>query len=81
MDLNCYLEQSERGTLTDLSKKINERPQNISMYRSGAKKVPIIRCVQIEQATNGAVTRKDLRPDDYHLIWPELATQKKRKSK
>lgn len=24
-------------------------------------------------ATNGAVTRRDLRPDDYLDIWPELA--------
>ncbi len=29
-------------------------------------------CVAIERATNGAVTRRDLRPDDWHLIWPEL---------
>ncbi len=28
----------------------------------------------IERATNGAVTRRDLRPDDWHEIWPELAT-------
>ncbi|MEY2686583.1 MAG: hypothetical protein RL375_781 [Pseudomonadota bacterium] len=36
--------------------------------------VPIERCYSIERATNGAVTRKDLRPDDWHEIWPELAT-------
>lgn len=30
-------------------------------------------CVQIERATNGQVTRADLRPDDYWLIWPDLA--------
>ena len=29
-------------------------------------------CVAIERATNGAVTRRDLRPNDWHLIWPEL---------
>lgn len=29
-------------------------------------------CVAIEQATKGVVTRRDLRPDDWHLIWPEL---------
>lgn len=29
-------------------------------------------CVSIEQATDGAVTRKDLRPDDWQKIWPEL---------
>ena len=36
--------------------------------------MPIERCVPIERATNGAVTRKDLRPDDWQEIWPELAT-------
>ena len=29
-------------------------------------------CVQIERAANGSVMRWDLRPDDWHLIWPEL---------
>ncbi|MNF93491.1 hypothetical protein D3C84_761700 [compost metagenome] len=28
---------------------------------------------RIEHATGGAVTRKDLRPDDWAKIWPELA--------
>jgi len=36
--------------------------------------VPIERCYAIERATNGVVTRKDLRPDDWQEIWPELAT-------
>lgn len=30
-------------------------------------------CVAIERATAGTVTRRDLRPHDWHLIWPELA--------
>lgn len=34
--------------------------------------VPIERCVPIELATNGEVTRRDLR-DDWQAIWPELA--------
>ena len=37
------------------------------------RRVPIERCCAIEVATEGAVTRRDLRPDDWHLIWPELA--------
>lgn len=28
--------------------------------------------VKIEQGTNGEITRKDLRPDDWAEIWPEL---------
>jgi len=27
----------------------------------------------IERATNGQVTRRDLRPHDWRNIWPELA--------
>lgn len=29
-------------------------------------------CTGIEIASCGKVTRQDLRPDDWHLIWPEL---------
>lgn len=31
-------------------------------------------CVLIERITSSAVTRRDLRPDDWHRIWPELVT-------
>lgn len=34
--------------------------------------VPIERCVDIENAASGAVTRRDLRPTDWQAIWPEL---------
>ncbi len=37
--------------------------------------VPIERCVAIERLGGGCITRKDLRPDDWHDIWPELAQQ------
>ena len=32
-------------------------------------------CVSIERASGGAVTRQDLRQDDWRMIWPELAEQ------
>lgn len=31
-----------------------------------------IYCTRIERATGGLVSRKDLRPDDWMEIWPEL---------
>lgn len=37
--------------------------------------VPIEWCARLEQATAGAVTRRHLRPDDFHEIWPELAAK------
>ena len=30
-------------------------------------------CVLVERKSSGAVTRRDLRPDDWQAIWPELA--------
>ena len=35
--------------------------------------VPYEKCLLIERATDGAVTRRDLRPHDWQEIWPELA--------
>ncbi len=37
------------------------------------RQVPPKQCVRIERLTGGAVTRKDLRPDDWLDFWPELA--------
>jgi len=34
--------------------------------------VPVEHCAAIELATDRAVRRWELRPDDWHLIWPEL---------
>ena len=31
-------------------------------------------CVLLEKVTAGAVTRRHLRPGDWHRIWPELVT-------
>ena len=39
------------------------------------RRVPVEHCPRIETLTKGAVTRRDLRPDDWQEIWPELVTQ------
>lgn len=33
---------------------------------------PPKQCVAIENFVEGAVTRRDLRPNDWHILWPEL---------
>lgn len=43
------------------------------VFNWGKRGVPVEWCAEFERATNGAVTRRDLRPDDWRLIWPELA--------
>lgn len=60
------------GSQAELARQLGVSSVTVHQWRSGARPVPIERCVAIEQATAGQVTRKDLRPDDWHLIWPEL---------
>jgi DNA-binding transcriptional regulator YdaS (Cro superfamily) len=57
--------------LTELGHRLGMTKSAVDRWIT--KGVPIKQCVAIEQTTNGAVTRRDLRPKDWHLIWPELA--------
>jgi DNA-binding transcriptional regulator YdaS (Cro superfamily) len=45
-------------------------------WKEEGRQVPIQHCSAIERETGGKVTRQELRPDDWHLIWPELAKGK-----
>jgi len=72
MNLSEYLKQSPRGGGTALAVQIGVAQPTVSEWSTGKKQVPIERCVAIERATEGAVTRRDLRPDDWHAIWPEI---------
>lgn len=64
MDALCRaIEMS--GGLADFTEKIGmsrKQLSTVAMWRS-RKRVPAERCLAIEAATNGAVTRYDLRPD------------------
>lgn len=46
--------------------------QAVCFWRDGKRRLPVEKCSDIERATGGAVRRWDLRPADWHLIWPEL---------
>lgn len=76
---NCYSEVMKlieyvkgRGSQRDLADKIGITPVLISQWANALRPVPPERCVEIERATGGEVSRKDLRPDDWYKIWPEL---------
>ena len=73
MDINTYLSNTE--TAASLARKLGISPVLVSQWRNGIRPIPIERCPDIERATEGAVTRRDLRPDDWQRIWPELAEQ------
>lgn len=72
MDLNTYL------TSYSISQSVAGKALSVSAGRIGhfcrGEDIPPPKvCVRIEAWSGGAVTRKELRPEDWQLIWPELA--------
>lgn len=76
MTLSEYLNTAGSMSIAQLRARINVKSDaQIRQWQHGyADRLPSpANCVAIEQATDGAVTRQDLRPDDWRAIWPELA--------
>jgi DNA-binding transcriptional regulator YdaS (Cro superfamily) len=67
VDLKNYL--SVRGRQAALAAATGLSPAYIWQMANGIRPVPIKRCIAIERATQGSVTRYELRPNDHHLIW------------
>ena len=74
MKLQDYLSTQGYGALTQLARVISGHSSDISDWASGKRPIPPKRCVAIEQATAGKVTRQELRPHDWADHWPELKT-------
>lgn len=75
MTLSGYL-KANRGFAKAMATELGLTPAVISQWATGYRNVPVEYCARLEAATGGAVTRQSLRPDDWHLIWPELADGK-----
>ena len=60
-----------------LARELGISAPAVSQWRKRGTPIRAEFCAAIERATGGAVTRKELRPDDWRLIWPELAEQEK----
>jgi len=61
----------EKNGVTATATRLHISPQRLHNWTE--RGVPIEFCAAVERMTKGEVTRRDLRPDDWHLIWPELA--------
>ena len=72
MNLSDYC-AGKPGAQKEIAEKVGVSMGFINHVVRGRKSMPVQHCVQIEQLTDGQVSRKDLRPDDWFLIWPELA--------
>jgi DNA-binding transcriptional regulator YdaS (Cro superfamily) len=71
MNLSQYLLQ-ERGRQASLARAIGAHAPDICRWADGTRPVPVAHGAAIEAATGGLVTRKELFPNDWQRIWPEL---------
>lgn len=60
------------GSQAALARSLNVSAPTINQWAKGVRPIPEKMAVAIESITKGVVTRRDLRPNDWYLIWPEL---------
>lgn len=75
MQLATYFSEN-RGAQAGLARLLGV-PQSLpsawaALDPKKRRPVPVRYCLAIERATGGAVSRRELRPDDWSDIWPEL---------
>ena len=78
MNLSTYLSE-QRGRQAALAKAIGVPAPDIIRWLKGLRPIPTKYGAPIERATGGLVTRKELFPDEWKRIWPEL--ERRRSSK
>lgn len=64
---------SEAGGPAVVAQLLEASVQAVCFWRDGKRSFPVEHCAKLEAAQT-KVTRRDLRPDDWHRIWPELVT-------
>ncbi|MFC5475809.1 transcriptional regulator [Paraherbaspirillum soli] len=71
MDLKTYL-SIERGRMSRLCREIDAHASDVSRWASGKRPIPLGFGPKIEKATEGQVTRREMFPENWHEVWPEL---------
>lgn len=75
MTLDDYLNDEGALSVASLAQAIGCAPAQIRQWKATAKADRLpgpAYCSAIERATERRVRRWDLRPEDWHRIWPEL---------
>lgn len=63
-----------RQRMNELGAQIDHDAQ-IRQWAKGLRTPNAANCLYLERATEGKVTRQDMRPKDYSAIWPELVAE------
>lgn len=83
MDLNAYLTQPDAPSVSELRQRMKslgydvKSDAQVRQWRGRYQgRIPSPKnCVGLELATGNAVPRTEFYPDDWRLIWPELAEE------
>jgi len=73
MNLKEYITKIDSAS--SLAQRLKVPNVSVSNWANGKRPIPIRWMPIIEKQTNGLVTRKDLCPNNWHELWPELAQQ------
>jgi DNA-binding transcriptional regulator YdaS (Cro superfamily) len=61
------------GSEKALADRLGVTKAAVWQWKQPGRRTPIEHCAAIERLCGHAVTRRELRPDDWQAIWPELA--------
>ncbi|MGF6878384.1 transcriptional regulator [Paraburkholderia sp. MM5477-R1] len=75
MNLKEYIAGSKRGTAKRLAESLGISQSYLSQMASGQSPISQERCFLIEQQTAGVVMRWELKPRNWHKLWPELISK------
>ncbi|MFM9424371.1 DNA-binding transcriptional regulator YdaS (Cro superfamily) [Variovorax sp. GrIS 2.14] len=64
------------GTSGRLAVAIGAAKSDMSDWVNGHRAVPMLRALAIDDASLGIIPRWLTRPDDWHVLWPELVKHK-----
>lgn len=72
MELKPYVSALTPEQRQDLAERCGTSVGHINNVMYGYKPCGHELAVALERETHGAVTRRELRPTDWHRFWPEL---------
>ena len=65
--------KGQRGRSLAIAKAVGVTPPVVSDWVMGKKAIAAEHCKAIFRFTEGQVTLQEMRPNDWHKYWPELA--------
>jgi DNA-binding transcriptional regulator YdaS (Cro superfamily) len=78
MNIKNYL-QKTRTTTADFAHGIGVSPALVYQWMNGIRPIAVQHCLAITASTGGKVGLTELRPKDWHLLWPDATPPKRRK--